>query len=288
MKHYTLLILLGLGYITVFGQNKITGKILEKHTNTPIPGVNVQVLPSGKGAASNIQGTFTLHNLPLDCKLYFTAIGFKDTLVDASHFKNSGLLHLTPQAYALPELCVYPKKMRQIKLGISWYTDINGEIHSHIGWQYSTYFPNQKRSKGYINTFSLKIPPTSRWDCPFKIRIMKVDTTFQTIGIPMLPKDIVVKATSSGWCKVDLAAYKLPIPKDGFIVSIIIYDAGDDFFYKKKHSRGFTINYGIGMYMTSHPHEGIPWGYDWNKKRFGNRILYRNYYYAVRTTLQVI
>lgn len=288
MKYFGLILSLSMIYTSGFGQNKITGKVVEKNTNNPIPAVSIQVIPSENGTATNTQGIFTLYNLPSDCRLYFTSIGYKDTLVDLSCFKSNTTIFLAPQAYTLPEFCVYPKQMGNVKLGIRWYTDVNGERHSKKNSQYVVYLPNKEKRNGYLNSFSLKIPSSSRWDCPFKLRVMKVDTTFQTIGIPMLPKDIEVKATRSGWCEVDLSSYRLPIPKDGFVISIIVYDAGDEYFYRYIKGRKDIANYGIGIYMSTHPHDALPWGYIWNEKRFGICYSYKRYYYAVRATLKVI
>lgn len=286
MKFYSLVTLLSLTCANVMGQSRVTGTVIDKHSNTPISQVSVQVLPSDKGTFTSEQGIFNFNEPLTGCKLYFTAIGYKDTLVDVSYFKNNPLLYLSPQTYSLPEFCIYPSKMQRARMGISWYSTINGAFHSKIGSHYSTYFPNNKGLKGYIESFSLKISSKSRWNCPFKLRIMKVDTTFQTIGVPMLLKDIDIRASHSGWCTVDLSSYKLPIPKEGFIVSVIVIDAGPEYSYIVKNGR--DLNYGIAIELSSHPHEGLPWGYIWSEKRFGMRYPIKKFYYAVKTTLKVL
>lgn len=274
--------------INGFCQIKIKGQVVDKESLTPIPDVSVHILPGEDGVLTDTLGVFSTNILSSTYKLYFTAIGYKDTLVDVEYFKNYKLLPLSPRIYTIPELLVFSKKLKTIKVGTPFFTDYNGAHHSKLGTSYTSYFPNFNVKKGYIETFSLRIPSNTRWDCPFKIRIMGVDSTFQTLGIPLLAKDIEVKAKGSGWFTIDLSSYKISLPKNGFIVSVIIFDAGAEYYYQTDKKANIA-NYGIGISMTTRPHDALPWGYIWNEKRFGIRFSFkRKYYYAVRATLKVI
>lgn len=56
----------------------IGGTVKERTTGLPIPGVNVQVKNTTKGTASDIDGNFTLSNVPSGSTVIFSYIGFKN------------------------------------------------------------------------------------------------------------------------------------------------------------------------------------------------------------------
>ena len=80
MKYLHLLIFMMLLGITLSAQNlkgTITGKVVDEVTNEPIPGVNVVIVGSKKGAAADLNGEFVISNL--DAGIYqvrVSALGY--------------------------------------------------------------------------------------------------------------------------------------------------------------------------------------------------------------------
>ena len=69
----TLLINIALGNTGV-----ITGSVMDISTQQPLPGVNVIIEDTEMGAASDIEGNFTVRNVPIGFyHVRFSAIGYK-------------------------------------------------------------------------------------------------------------------------------------------------------------------------------------------------------------------
>ena len=65
---------------------KISGKVLDADTNLPLAGVNVVVSGTGLGAATRIDGTFTILNIPPgEYTVKASFIGFKQTNMENVH-----------------------------------------------------------------------------------------------------------------------------------------------------------------------------------------------------------
>ena len=80
MKYLHLLIFMMLLGINLSAQNlrgTITGKVVDEVTNEPIPGVNIVIVGSQKGAAADLNGEFVISNL--DAGIYqvrVSALGY--------------------------------------------------------------------------------------------------------------------------------------------------------------------------------------------------------------------
>ncbi|NRD21272.1 TonB-dependent receptor [Winogradskyella eckloniae] len=63
--------------MAVFGQNvNVTGTIIEASSGQPLPGVNVVVKNTSKGASTNFDGEFTLNDVPLNSVVVISYLGF--------------------------------------------------------------------------------------------------------------------------------------------------------------------------------------------------------------------
>jgi len=62
--------------------SQISGKVVDKETREPLPGVNIQLIGTYLGTSSDVNGEFTLKKIPLkQCSIKFTMIGYKATEV---------------------------------------------------------------------------------------------------------------------------------------------------------------------------------------------------------------
>lgn len=76
-------VLIVLFSFTAFGQNKgtVTGKIIDETTSEPIPFANVVIEGTQIGSSSDIDGNFTITNVPYGySKLVASAVGFETTI----------------------------------------------------------------------------------------------------------------------------------------------------------------------------------------------------------------
>lgn len=73
-----LLLLLLLLPFSVLAQSTLSGTVLEKTSNQPLPGVNVTVEGSQNGTSTDFDGKFNLSNVKKGDKIVFSYIGYKD------------------------------------------------------------------------------------------------------------------------------------------------------------------------------------------------------------------
>ncbi len=78
---YLFLILLSVTALPTFGQGRIDGKVVEKDTNEPLIGVNIIVVGTSSGAATDLDGNFTIPNLKAgEYSVKVSYIGFETKL----------------------------------------------------------------------------------------------------------------------------------------------------------------------------------------------------------------
>lgn len=90
--------------VTLFAQQTITGTITDAETNTPIPGVNVLVKNTNRGAVSDFDGIFTITATSTDT-LVFSFLGYK-TVSEVVGTRSSINISLANDAQALESVIV--------------------------------------------------------------------------------------------------------------------------------------------------------------------------------------
>ena len=58
-------------------QKNISGKVMSKKTGAPLPGVSVIVPGTDKATQTDVNGNFTLTNVPANSKIAFSFVGYK-------------------------------------------------------------------------------------------------------------------------------------------------------------------------------------------------------------------
>ncbi|NRD23336.1 TonB-dependent receptor [Winogradskyella litoriviva] len=107
--------------MAVFGQNvDVTGTVIEASSGQPLPGVNVVVKNTSKGASTNFDGEFTLTDVPLNAVVVISYIGF--VTQEITIVNNDALsISLVEDAESLSEVVV-------IGYGTQKVTNVSGAI----------------------------------------------------------------------------------------------------------------------------------------------------------------
>ena len=110
MKKYLIaFLLLGLSYAQLTGV--ISGKIINKNTQNPLTGVNVQVIDTNLGTASDINGYFYLDKIPIGTThLEVSMIGYENRI-----FLNLQITSVRPINLAI-ELVIAPVELSEIQV----------------------------------------------------------------------------------------------------------------------------------------------------------------------------
>ena len=91
--------------LSVLAQNTLSGVVLDKTSGQPMPGVNVMVLGTSNGVATDFDGKFQLKKVVKGDKIVFTFIGFKSETIVYSN-QNSLSVSLQEDANLLSEVVI--------------------------------------------------------------------------------------------------------------------------------------------------------------------------------------
>lgn len=91
--------------LSVLSQNTLSGVVLDKTSGQPLPGVNVLISGSSKGAATDLDGKFQLTKVVKGDKIVFSFIGFKSETIVYSN-QTSISVSLQEDANLLSEVVV--------------------------------------------------------------------------------------------------------------------------------------------------------------------------------------
>ncbi len=76
-KFFLLSAIIIAGYSLAIAQRSITGKVTNKKDNSPLPGVSVIVKDGGAATQTDLNGNFSLVNVPSSSKIIFSYVSFK-------------------------------------------------------------------------------------------------------------------------------------------------------------------------------------------------------------------
>ncbi|MCG8696635.1 MAG: SusC/RagA family TonB-linked outer membrane protein, partial [Bacteroidales bacterium] len=81
LKDFILLIVLFLSTGVVAQNYTITGKVTESGSNMPIPGASIMIKGTSTGTISDIDGNYTVKNVPKDAELEFSFVGMESQMI---------------------------------------------------------------------------------------------------------------------------------------------------------------------------------------------------------------
>ena len=105
VKRFIVALLL-LGFNSVYAQNTITGKIVNKTGNQPISGASIRVRGSNVGTQTNDDGNFSLNVPKNNSVLQISVVGFENIEVPVNGRASLGTISLNPTASTLNEIVV--------------------------------------------------------------------------------------------------------------------------------------------------------------------------------------
>ena len=82
---FFMLVVLPMG---MFAQNILKGRVLDSATQSPLPSVNIAVVNSTSGTATDFDGNFTLSNLSNGDQIVFSYVGFVKRVSNCQSISN--------------------------------------------------------------------------------------------------------------------------------------------------------------------------------------------------------
>ena len=233
-------------YIPIYSQ--INGKILSQNTQQAIAYANIIILDKHtSGTTTNVNGEFSLQ-ANTSAYLYISAIGFKDTIVQAGIFQHQKELFLRDRQYYLEEVVVTPSR------GIT----VIGPIHTspqNGGWRFM--YPGQMQGIFYktktleknrrITSLQVYISQEGICSSPMSVRIMTPmkSKNPQNQGLAtelfqdLLTNPILFTPKQSGWFDIDLRSYNLSMPENGIILLFSNIDEGEKYWWTDQQGKKY-------------------------------------------------
>lgn len=268
MKTTHILLILIFSSFSLFAQEiEISGKLLSRKNQSPIPYASIVDITTYKaGTTSNEKGEFTLR-IPEDAKNYevlFSSIGYKDTIFSVQDLQEiTKPILLIEDIQILNEIVITNKGYKEIDVGVP-FGDIqnsNGGFSSSPGLLFGSYLKTKNYHVGLIKSVSLCISELGFPTAPFSIRLLAPKQKMKPNHIDpisdfsdILEEPIKVEAKGSGWMEIDLSKYNIALPKHGVYFLIIPLDYGDQFKWKTKDGKD---RYGISVTNYSDDQKGV-------------------------------
>ncbi len=229
----TILVILCLVNITVFGQNTVDGIIKNAQTNEPVPYVNIGILNRDKGTVSNEKGEFSLE-IPtefINDTIKLSSIGYETKIFIANEFiktlNENRSIALSEKVIELNEVVVSNKKLKENVLGNKTKSRMmrggfrNAELGNELGIKIRI-----KKSPTYITKFHANLTSNTGEKMKFRLNFYSIKK-----GLPkekLIYQNIIFSIDSKeGEFVLDLSKYNLVVNDDFYLTMELIENEGN-------------------------------------------------------------
>lgn len=204
----------------------VTGQLIDAQSRQPVPYASVATLTPSAGTLADSSGYFKLTpsaGARAD-SLLITAPGYQRQAVllgpDANHTRAIELPRLRPLLASTHPLG--QGSLKVMRLGAGAQKPGVGMIMGQKGSQYALFMGNEQHQKwGYVRSVSFYIGESGQPNRPFRVRLYKADGINNAPGSDLVHENLVVTAPAGGaWFTVDLQAYTVLTPQEGFYVAM--------------------------------------------------------------------
>jgi hypothetical protein len=217
-------------------EGRITGRVVDAATQSPIPFASINLREEQTGALTNEYGYFQLA-MPTkvtEDSIIVMALGYKRTALFVKRGANMEevILQIPKQPIQLANVVVEASKVKPLMLGAHSNSPGAGMIQGMPGSQYAFLCKNEKAKKlGFIRSVAFFIGENGFPREPFRVRLYKADGNYNAPNSDMLGESVIVSAARGGeWFTIDLTSYNIPAPEEGFYVAMEWIVSGDKFY----------------------------------------------------------
>lgn len=219
---WALILTLVLAASQAFSQSvKISGKIVDATTQSPIPYASIGVLGKSIGTVANSSGEFVLpvkqDQLTANDKLAFSCVGYESAELQIGDVKKGNLLiKLKPQVVEIEEVKVLANKLKKKVLGkndreyfthYNFYSMQDTAAHDRLGREVGNII--KLNHTCFLNDFNVYMGWSDFTSVKFRVNVYEVVNGLP--GKSLLQENIIfeVKGKNPGWVKVDLKEYNI-------------------------------------------------------------------------------
>jgi len=208
---------------TCFAQKiQLAGHVIDAQTGTAIGQVNLSIPEKGLFYPSDRDGGFVVLDKAISQSdsVNFSCIGYQTQKLKAGDISTNVAVKLTPLVKVLKEV-----KIGLVELGSKRKQEEMWTAYSPLHEE-AMYMPNSHGLAGTVQSVGFFLANALDGDvsAPFRIRIYEASA--DTMPAKELTQDIVIAVAhkSNAWFDVDLSAYDIAVPKNGFFVAFCLFD----------------------------------------------------------------
>ena len=207
----------------VYAQSKEWyGRVVDAQTGAPIAEANLSIPEKGVFFPANSQGEFLVIDAAVrkTDSISFSCIGYQTKKLRASDLTPDIVIKLSPLVKVLKEVKIgivqFGSKAKREEL----WTAYNPMHEEALYMQDTHHVTGTIQSVGFFLSNAVDGDVTA----PFRVRIYEASP--DTMPAKELTKDIIVVTAykTNTWFDVDLSAYDVTVPKNGFFVAFCLFD----------------------------------------------------------------
>ncbi|GGG51380.1 carboxypeptidase-like regulatory domain-containing protein [Hymenobacter glacieicola] len=226
---YCLLLLFSLVSLSLRAQNIILeGRILNTHTNEPVPFATLGVPGRGLGTVADEQGRYLLRLPDLRDTLVVTCVGFsRQVVLPTALAAGQREFRLAPQEQALGAVVVEHRRVHPGQLGRSkekadvlWTGGSSGKetVDDEWGWELGTVLRPTHRT--YLEEFHVFLAANTYEHLRFRLNLYALEQGRP--GRALLSRDVqlVCSNRQRGWLTLDLRPYEIMLESQPVVATL--------------------------------------------------------------------
>lgn len=227
------------------GYGQVSAWVFNNEGN-PVKYASVITLDNLKnGTTTGENGHFSFLQ-SLKAGVYISAVGFYDTIIPASVFRQQeSKVILRTRIYELEEVSVKPDYSKPVVIGIPGIrpTSEDGWKRMSPGLQTGIFYETKQKDRyKEIASVEFYIADNGCYDALMGLRLLayqarrakKNQKILSDEISDLLPELIIFQAKKPGWIKIDLSAYDIVMPEEGLLVMVMAIEGGKKYQWKDK------------------------------------------------------
>jgi hypothetical protein len=200
--------------------------VVQDSLNKPIPYATIIEQKGLIGVLSNGNGEFTIviPDSLTSSTLSVSCIGYETTLIQIKDLKtgNSNEITLHEKQFILATVTVLSSRAKfcpEVR-GVN-NNKSKGNFLMKSGEELALFIPTTPADSGIVKAVRYYIRKEGVPDSPFRVKLYKVNSITKGPGELLLDHDTIVRAERGNrWCEIDLSAFNIPVPENGFFVAM--------------------------------------------------------------------
>ncbi|MGB2527482.1 carboxypeptidase-like regulatory domain-containing protein [Flagellimonas sp. SN16] len=236
----------------------ISGHILSKDTNEPIPYANVVFQKARTGTYSDTKGFFQIYLSQVEHDtMIISSIGHRSEKIPVKIIKDGGTYNysLDKAIFDLQEVVVVPgTKLRPTKVLLGPEKEGNIGVSPLIGLEYCSFIENRYDRSVELESIIVKLKKRKKTKqiADIRVKIYEYDPINDRPGKSLLNESMIIAPKNSNYTlKVNVSNKNITIPKEGICVGVEFINGEENFQKNDKIGPLLRYSYSDGKQLKT-------------------------------------